>query len=94
LRWFSSAFFSRSYCACLRETSHRSSVTNPARRPIGSQPGVGVVDAQVQAELRARGEHAIRLVGALGDEVVDQDSGVAFERPTITGSRRQSRTRR
>src|SRR6185437_14108871 len=39
---------------------------------------VGVVDAQVQAELGARGEHAVRLVGALGDEVVDEDAGVAL----------------
>jgi hypothetical protein len=45
---------------------------------MGSEAAVGVVDAQVQAELGARGEHAVRLVGALGDEVVDEDAGVAF----------------
>ena len=42
------------------------------------EPAVGVVDAQVQAKFRARSEHAVRLVGALGDEVVDEDAGVAF----------------
>ena len=50
------------------------------------EAAIGVVDAQVQAELGARGEHAIGLVGALGDEVVDEDAGVAFG--AIHGERR------
>ena len=45
---------------------------------VGRQAAVGVVDAQVQAELGARGEHAIRFVRALGDEVINQDRGVGF----------------
>ena len=53
---------------------------------VGSEAAVGVIDAQVEAELRARGEHAIGLVGALGDEVVDEDAGVAFG--AIHGERR------
>src|ERR1035438_7848414 len=43
-----------------------------------SKPAVGVVDAQVQAELRARGEHAVRLVRPLADEIVDEDGGVGL----------------
>ena len=42
------------------------------------EAAVGVVDAQVEAVLGARGEHAIGLVGALGDQVVDEDTGVAW----------------
>ena len=45
---------------------------------VGGEAAVGVVDAQVQAELGARGEHAVGLVGSLGDEVVDEDAGVAL----------------
>ena len=41
-----------------------------------SQAPVGIVDAQVQTELRPRREHAVGLVGALGNKIVDQDSGV------------------
>ena len=39
---------------------------------------VSVIDAQMQPELGARREHAVRLVGPLGDQVVDQDAGVAL----------------
>ncbi len=42
------------------------------------EPAVGVVDAQVQAELCARGKHAVGFVCALGDEIVDQDRGIGF----------------
>src|ERR1700758_1886769 len=42
------------------------------------ESAVRVVNAQVQAELRTRGEHAIGLVGALGDEVVDENARVAL----------------
>ena len=57
---------------------------------VRSEAAVGVVDAQVQAELGARGEHAVGLVGALADEVVDEDAGVGFgaiesERAARTG---------
>ncbi len=43
-----------------------------------SETAVGVVDAQVEAELGSRGEHAIRLVGALGDQVINEDRGVGL----------------
>ena len=46
--------------------------------PVWSEPPVGVVNAQVQAKLRARGEHAVWFIGPLGDEVVDEDSGVGL----------------
>ena len=42
------------------------------------QPQVGVVDAKVEAELGARGEHAIGLVGPFGDQVIDEDSDVGL----------------
>ncbi len=45
---------------------------------VGSQAAVGVVDPQMQAELGARGKHAVRLVGALADQVIDQDRGVGL----------------
>ncbi len=53
---------------------------------VRSEAAVGVVDAQVQAELGARGEHAVGLVGALRNEVVDEDAGVAFG--AVHGERR------
>ena len=37
---------------------------------------IGIVAAQMQAMLRATGEHAIRLGGGLGDQVVDQHPDV------------------
>ena len=42
------------------------------------QPGIGIIDAQVQTELGARGEHTIGLVGSFGDEVIDENAGIAF----------------
>ena len=42
------------------------------------EAGVGVVDTEVKAELGAGGEHAVGLVGAFADEVVDEDAGVGF----------------
>jgi hypothetical protein len=43
-----------------------------------SKPAIGVIDAEMQPELRPRGEHAIRLVGPFRDQVVDQDAGVCL----------------
>ena len=45
---------------------------------VWSKAAVGVVDPQVQAEFGARSEHAVGLVGALADQVVDQDRGVGL----------------
>ena len=42
------------------------------------EAAVGVVDAQVKAELGAGGEHAVGLAGSLADEIVDEDGGVGF----------------
>ena len=41
------------------------------------QPLVGVVGAQAQAVLGARGEHAVGLGDPAGDEVVDHDAEIA-----------------
>ena len=48
------------------------------------EPNIRVIDAQVQAEFGARGEHAIRLVGALGDQVLDEDAGVGIGRGKLS----------
>ena len=45
---------------------------------VGRKTPVGVVDAQLQTELRARRKHPIRLVRALADQIVDENRGVAF----------------
>src|SRR5690348_13416195 len=45
---------------------------------IRRETTIGIVDAQLQAKLSARGEHAIRLVGSLADQVVDQNRRVAI----------------
>ncbi len=45
---------------------------------VRGEAAVGVVDAEVQAELGAGGEHAVGLVGAAADEVVDEDAEVGL----------------
>ena len=45
---------------------------------VRGEAAVGVVDAEVEAELGAGGEHAVGLVGALADEVVDHDADVGL----------------
>ena len=57
-------------------TAHRT--PSPHCAPNGRQTFVGIVDPQMQPELGARREHPVRLIGALGDQVVDQNSGVAL----------------
>ncbi len=53
---------------------------------MGGEAAVGVVDAQVEAELGARGEHAVGFDGSLADEIVDEDGGVGLA--AIEGERR------
>ena len=53
---------------------------------VGGEAAVGVVDAEVEAELGAGGEHAVGLAGSLADEVVDEDGGVGFA--AVEGERR------
>ena len=48
---------------------------------IGGQAAVGVVLAQHQPMLGARGEHAVRLARRLGHQVVDQHPDVGFVAP-------------
>src|ERR1700722_12996033 len=45
---------------------------------VRGQAAVGVVDPEVEAKLGARGEHAIGFVGALGDQIIDENRGVGF----------------
>jgi hypothetical protein len=65
------------------------------------QAQVGVVLAQLQPVLGARGEHAVGLAGALGDQIVDQHPGVGLIAagvmpgmrcawPTVSGHTRSS----
>ena len=63
-------------------------VVDEAQAPaVRGEAGVGVVDAEVEAELGTRGEHAVGLVGAFADEVVDEDAGVGFGAVEGEGSR-------
>ena len=57
------------------------------------QPLFGVVAAQLQAVLGARGEHAVRLGDLLGDQVVDQHAevGLAAAERQLAPGRRDSR---
>src|SRR5271166_5245982 len=43
-----------------------------------SEPLVCIIDAQVQPELSARGKHPVGFVGALADQVVDQNPCVSL----------------
>src|SRR5689334_12274630 len=42
------------------------------------ESSVSVVNSQMQAELRARGEHAVWLVGSLGDQIIDQNRRISL----------------
>src|SRR5215831_11539061 len=44
----------------------------PDATTVRGETAIRVVDPQVQTELRARGEHAIRLIRPLGNQVVDE----------------------
>src|SRR5207247_164734 len=44
----------------------------------GSKARIGIVNPQVQAELGTRREHAVWFISAFGDQVIDQDAGIAF----------------
>jgi hypothetical protein len=48
-----------------------------------SQTEIGVIDSQVQAMLRARCEHPIRLETALRDQIVDEDADVRLVAPQL-----------
>src|SRR5215469_11912674 len=50
--------------------------SNPAT--VWREATIGVIDAQMQAKLGPRGEHPIRFVCSLADEVIDEDGGVGF----------------
>ena len=50
---------------------------DPGGAADGREAAVRVVDTQMQPELGPRGEHAVRLVGTLGHEVIDQDADVS-----------------
>ena len=70
-------FSSNSFLLC--DVVVPSGVVNQSHAPaVGGETAVGVVDAQLQAEFRTRGEHAVRLVCSLGNKIVDQDCGIAF----------------
>jgi hypothetical protein len=67
---------------CAPSARHRPGQFATGRR----EPQVGVVLAQLQPVFGAAGEHAVRLAGALGDQVVDQHAEVglvAARRPRL-----------
>src|SRR5580704_17843336 len=45
------------------------------------EPLVGIVDSQMETELRPRGEHPVALISAFADQVIDQNSSVALSSP-------------
>ena len=64
--------------ACARSAPSARRRRRPRSRPIGGQAQVGVVLAQLQPVFGARGEHAVRLGGAVRDQVVDQHAEVGL----------------
>ena len=52
---------------------------------VRGEAAVGVVDAQVQAELGAGGKHAVGFGGGPGDEVVDEDADVGLGAVEVEG---------
>ena len=42
------------------------------------QSFIGIINSQVQPKLGTGGEHAVRLIGALADQIVDQNPGIAI----------------
>ncbi len=87
--------------ACVRERRHlravaplpvRSHTAN--RNAFGGQPLVGIIGAQRQPILRARGEHPIGLGDSARHQVVDHHRQIAFgavesDGPSPAGSRRR-----
>jgi hypothetical protein len=45
---------------------------------MGRQPAIGIVNAEMQAKLGSGGKHAVGLVGAFGNQVINQDRGIGF----------------
>ena len=66
----------RSSSSLFWNRAQRLSSTRPTERPMRRQSPVGVVRAQGQAVLGPRREHAVRLVDAAGEQVVDQHADV------------------
>src|SRR6516225_4729177 len=50
----------------------------PGPMSDGRQPLVGIINAQPQSKLCSRREHAVRLIGSLGYQVVDQDTDITI----------------
>src|SRR6185312_14737487 len=50
----------------------------PHATTMWSQPAIGVVNPQVQPELGARCKHAVRLVGSLADQIINENRSVGF----------------
>ena len=63
------------------------------RDALAGQPLVGIVGAQRQPVLGARGEHAIGLGDAAGDQVVDHHAEIAFGAVEHDRARRRRRAR-
>ena len=70
------------YCRCailLGEIVTPCFVRNQAElASVRSEPAIGVVDSELQAKLRSRSEHPVRLVRAFANQVVDENRSVAF----------------
>src|SRR5207247_3402986 len=65
--------------ALLRHKQLPTSIANQTHAPAERRQAlIGVVDAQMQPELGARGEHPVGLLRALAYQIVYQNTRVAF----------------
>ena len=79
----------------LSNRAHLSSLTKPTLRPCGVNRSSALSIRKVQPELRPRREHPVRLVGPLGDQVIDQDPRIALgAAETTSGSKPSDLARR
>ena len=67
-------------------------VKEAVRGGTGGQTQIGVVGTQQEAVFRPRGKHAIRFVGILGDQIVQEDPDVGLIAPEHQRRERSDRS--
>ena len=77
LRVFSSSSKIRAFCSCFRSKIGPAGIAHQTHLPPNRrQPLVGIVNPQMQPELRPRREHPVRLVRTLADQIVNQNPDI------------------
>ena len=78
-------------CARFCRKTKTSDHPAPAQLPANlGKSLVRIVNSQMQPKLRSGREHPVRLIGALADQIVDQDPDIAIcPRNSTTGSHRR-----